>query len=110
MPASVGPYGVSIIGVIRVHGSSACSGQYCCLHNPSPHPLDHATLNWRQDRGFTERICPHGIGHPDPDSLAYLARRDGEFHEPLVYLVHGCDGCCGGYGRRGSAGQPAKLV
>ena len=38
--------------------------------------------HFRDDRGIMERICPHGVGHPDPDD--YLAG-DG---------MHGCDGCC----------------
>jgi hypothetical protein len=37
--------------------------------------------NWRGDRYLIERICPHGVGHPDPDDL-----------NPDT--VHGCDGCC----------------
>ena len=40
-----------------------------------------------------ERICPHGVGHPDPDHLSFLERLFGEEttrHES----VHGCDGCC----------------
>jgi hypothetical protein len=37
--------------------------------------------NWREDRGIMERICPHGIGHPDPD-------------DPTTDKIHGCDGCC----------------
>ncbi len=40
--------------------------------------------------GLTERICGHGIGHPDPDSLSWLDR-DRPGH---VLAVHGCDGCC----------------
>lgn len=28
-----------------------------------------------------ERICPHGVGHPDPD-------------DTNPDTVHGCDGCC----------------
>lgn len=46
----------------------------------------------RYDRGFLgERICPHGIGHPDPDSAEFLKDRD-----PNSYAggIHGCDGCC----------------
>jgi hypothetical protein len=31
-----------------------------------------------------ERICEHGIGHPDPDQIM----RDE------AGWVHGCDGCC----------------
>ena len=33
--------------------------------------------------GRGERVCPHGVGHPDPD------RRHAD--DPGV---HGCDGCC----------------
>jgi hypothetical protein len=36
-----------------------------------------------------ERLCSHGIGHPDPDSLAHLDPRGR-----LMLDVHGCDGCC----------------
>jgi hypothetical protein len=44
----------------------------------------------RTDRhNLMERVCPHGIGHPDPDSMEWLHRigvpDDG---------VHACDGCC----------------
>lgn len=45
--------------------------------------------NWREDKGVMERICPHGVGHPDPDDAAYLIKMD------RAYLtIHGCDGCC----------------
>ena len=48
------------------------------------------TRTIRTDRhNLMERVCPHGIGHPDPDSLEWLGRigvpDDG---------VHVCDGCC----------------
>jgi hypothetical protein len=39
--------------------------------------------HYRDDIGITERICPHGIGHPDPDDIYAQGH------------VHGCDGCCG---------------
>ena len=39
---------------------------------------------------LTERVCPHGVGHPDPDSLRYLIRETGE----TSWSAHGCDGCC----------------
>lgn len=46
-------------------------------------------INIRYDRNcLVERVCKHGVGHPDPDSVAYLEEKgidDG---------VHGCDGCC----------------
>lgn len=50
------------------------------------------TLVWRDDRAIFERICPHGVGHPDPDTLEYIKKMHPEFHENES--VHGCDGCC----------------
>ncbi len=80
--------------ILKTHGPSACSGEFCCIHNPSDHPLRDAPLNWRGDRGFMERICAHDIGHPDPDSLAHLQRVLGDAYEGYAFGVHGCDGCC----------------
>jgi hypothetical protein len=35
-----------------------------------------------------ERICPCGVGHPDPDDAAYrLSQGDDD-------TTHGCCGCC----------------
>jgi hypothetical protein len=47
-------------------------------------------------RALAERECVHGVGHPDPDSLAWLARTYGQDEEEAFYEgIHGCDGCCG---------------
>lgn len=46
--------------------------------------------HFREDRQIMERICPHGIGHPDPDDAAFRASRGDDD------TVHGCDGCCYG--------------
>ena len=73
------------------HGPEVCVDNYCPVHNPSNHHMRKWPLNYRQDRGITERICPCGVGHPDPD--CYLAKRDGG--------VHGCCGCCQSRGNRG---------
>jgi hypothetical protein len=68
-------------GVLRnVHSEERCAGEVCVMHNPSDHHMRDWPYNWRDDRGLMERICPHGVGHPDPD-----VRGD---------LTHGCDGCC----------------
>lgn len=81
--------------VLRTHGEDACVGEFCCVHNPSDHPLNQAPLNWRSDRGIMERICEHGIGHVDPDDLAYKRRvMSKEDFEIRSYGTHGCDGCC----------------
>ena len=74
-------YGVTIK---NVHGKDECrTPGACTIHSPSNHHMLHFPQSWRADRGFMERICEHGIGHPDPDEGL-----EG------VYAMHGCDGCC----------------
>lgn len=76
----------------NVHPESACKGSDCCIHRPSDHHMVDWPMNFRADRvpPIMERLCEHGIGHPDPDDMAYHERSNhGD------YLgVHGCDGCC----------------
>lgn len=74
---------------IRFHPESECVGP-CPLHKPSDHHMRDWPIVWRGDKGIFERTCPHGIGHPDPDSL----RRAVEYYEDAYAGVHGCDGCC----------------
>lgn len=78
--------------IIRnVHLLEACAGGPCVLHNPTEHELAWMPLEWRADRGIFERICPCGIGHPDPDQRAYWVRT-----RQWAELVHGCCGVhCG---------------
>ncbi len=78
---------------LSTHGPAQCKGTHCCVHNPSDHPLKDAPMNWRSDRGLMERVCEHGVGHPDPDDLAHKART---LHpeDQWAFSVHGCDGCC----------------
>jgi hypothetical protein len=75
--------------VIYVHNKKDCKGNYCVVHNPSDHHMRDWPLHWRDDRKIFERICPHGIGHPDPDDMAYK-KSIGHPDEG----IHGCDGCC----------------
>ena len=67
--------------IVNVHASNKCKNGYCTLHNPSDHHMLGFPQRWRQDRHIMERMCPHGVGHPDPDDIA-------------LNTVHGCDGCC----------------
>jgi hypothetical protein len=67
----------------NVHDREKCEGGTCPVHRMSDHPLRSWPQNFRQDAGFMERVCQHGVGHPDPDD---------RFADP----VHGCDGCCAG--------------
>lgn len=65
-----------------IHSRSKCRGRACVIHNPSGHSMRGFPTLWRGDwGGFMERVCPHGVGHPDPD-------------DPNASPIHGCDGCC----------------
>lgn len=64
-----------------VHAPDLCAGEHCTIHNRSDHHMRGWPQNWRSDRGLMERICPHGVGHPDPDEIS-------------TDTTHGCDGCC----------------
>lgn len=67
----------------------------CVIHSPSQHAMIDFPTHWREDRGLMERICPHGIGHPDPDTIRFYERLRGkEFAS--AQNIHGCDGCCAG--------------
>jgi len=73
----------------NLHKNKDCVG-FCAIHHPSNHHMKNWKFVVRFDRGgLIERICKHGIGHPDPDSLTYL-----EGIGSSDKGVHGCDGCC----------------
>jgi len=70
-----------------------CFKYGCVIHSPSNHAMKDFPINWREDRNLMERICPHGIGHPDPDDLNFKYRKYGKI-EMKYEAIHGCDGCC----------------
>lgn len=75
----------------NVHAKTRCEGRPCVVHNPTDHHMRGFPLTWRDDRRIFERVCPHGIGHPDPDAFAFqLSLPSGDDG----WGVHGCDGCC----------------
>ena len=75
-------------GVFMVHTRWKCVLDWCCLHRPSEHGTRALPMLFR---GATvDRLCTHGVEHPDPDAHAYL-----EFVGSEGYDTHGCDGCCG---------------
>jgi hypothetical protein len=77
--------------VCRVHPHVPNCDKYgCTIHAPTKHPMDDLLAHLREDSGLIERICPHGVGHPDPDSANYFERERGQ----TMIGVHGCDGCC----------------
>ena len=68
-------------GYLFAHVKEDCSGGPCPIHKRTKHHMRAWRQFWRMDCSFMERICPHGVGHPDPDCMNA---------EP----IHGCDGCC----------------
>jgi len=77
---------------VGVHTEDEHCATRCLVHNPSQGPHRDMHPHWRTDRGIMERICSHGVGHPDPDQWYWWAVTGQRWQE-----VHGCDGCCGGF-------------
>lgn len=75
----------------RFHDANMCQPP-CPIHAPSDHHMVGWPKEFRYYKGIFERTCPHNIGHPDPDSLAYAKLTRPERARTLP--VHGCDGCC----------------
>lgn len=80
-----------VIGEMKnLHDPRLCAERGCAIHaHPSQHPLMDAPLLWRDDRNILERICQHGVGHPDHDAALYLITQGQDYQ-----LIHGCDMCC----------------
>lgn len=87
----------SEVWLTGVHEASKCIGPQCSLHNRSNHPMRSFPQVWRSDRFLMERICPHGIGHPDPDDPK-ISMFDYSSGKVNYELIHGCCvyGCCDG--------------
>jgi len=70
----------------HVHTPDRCAREACTVHARSQHGMRDWPQHWRDDdRTLMERICPHGVGHPDPDS---------PYPPDSHFWAHGCDGCC----------------
>lgn len=80
------------------HSHAACNKskvegnlEFCVIHNPNPNNVLAGRPQVLRSSGLIEDTCEHGVGHPNPDSLAYF-----RWAEPWNgFAVHGCDGCCG---------------
>lgn len=81
--------------LIYVHSQLLCDGRPCPLHNRTDHHMRKFPQHWRDERQFMERICTHGIGHPDPDQWDFLVRQMGKKGAKAEF-IHGCchEGCC----------------
>lgn len=87
----------------RLHSKAQCkesrragSPKFCVIHKPSVHRLTGARQIVRSST-LIEDMCSHGVGHPNPDSAAYLNWSESMRKGRTVdhWFVHGCDGCCG---------------
>lgn len=90
--------------ITNVHPETMyCREVGCAVHNPSDHHMKDWPQNFRDPRvealtfgmhpGLMERICPCGVGHPDPDHMRWYAlTHDADSTE--AEGIHGCDGCC----------------
>ena len=74
-------------GQILTHHPVAICHPPCPIHAPSDHHMVTWPLHWRDDRWIMERLCPHAIGHPDPDDYKIRTGMDDGDH-------YSCDGCC----------------
>ena len=81
----------------RVHSKAQCKvtrkaggPKNCVLHRPTIHRLTGSPQILRTS-GLIEDLCIHGVGHPNPDSVAYYRWSTGDDY----WGIHGCDGCCG---------------
>lgn len=83
-------------GIGTIHSGVKCRerGNPCPIHNPSDHHMNEWPWLVRYDKKnrITERVCPHGVGHPDPDSIEYYVARGRDRAE---LETHGCwCNCC----------------
>jgi len=93
--------------LVGVHPAAACAGRVCVIHAPTAHHMRDWPIHWHH--GIFERICPHGVGHPDPDQYPHWAQRAAAWRPSLAadildgpaevnpwpdMGVHGCCGCC----------------
>lgn len=101
--AMVNQDGTVTVRTLRAHDVSLCRDRDvpCVIHRPSEHHMRGWRMNWRDDIQLMERVCPHQIGHPDPDQAAW-ERACGV----SAGRVHGCDGCCHEPGCRCIAHEP----
>lgn len=83
----------STVVLTGVHETNQCIGPVCSLHKRSDHPMRTFPQVWRSDRFIMERMCPHGIGHPDPDDPK-ISMFDYSSGKTNYEAVHGCCGVC----------------
>ena len=85
-PTAAGPGGD--MSLAAPHDPALCAGRGCSRHHPSNHHMRTWPKVWREYYGYSDRMCSHGVGHPDPDDVVHLQALGG------ACTAHACDGCC----------------
>lgn len=85
-PAAAGRTGD--MSLAAPHDPALCAGRGCSRHHPSDHHMRTWPKVWREYYGYSDRMCSHGVGHPDPDDVVHLQALGG------ACTAHACDGCC----------------
>lgn len=76
-----------------IHGKEGCNGKPCAFHNPTNHHMNSWPLDLNKEKNLLfERVCKHGVRHPDPDSYNYLSSLEPSKSAEL--MNHDCDNCC----------------
>lgn len=78
---------------MKVHAKNSDCDAGCVIHNPTLEPHKDWPTHWRVGEYLMERVCPHGVGHPDLDHLEFVRKIKGEEYAHSQ-SIHGCDGCC----------------
>lgn len=98
LPRGTEIYKARDTGRIRIHAKHLCEGHGCPFHHPSEHHMRTWYRVVRTDKygAPVERTCTHGVGHPDPDSTAYLKTLLPSDEDAWALSVHGCChmNCC----------------
>lgn len=94
---------------MKVHAKNADCEKGCVIHNPTRETHKDWPTHWRSGEYLMERICPHGVGHPDKDHLAFVRKTKGD---AFAYgqSIHGCDGCCRLLPDGGFVGELARAL
>lgn len=72
-----------------MHSIRDCAHRKCVIHNRSLHHMRGWYATWNEDLKRVDRLCPHGLDHPDPDQFPFWEERGLSF-----LAIHDCDGCC----------------
>jgi len=93
-PATVCDVVLFATGLALTHTGERCMGP-CAIHGPSDHHMRGMLALYRADRQMIERMCVHGVGHPDPDQATYW-EATMDLGDAQAESIHGCcvQHCC----------------